>query len=59
MVARESQEGQRVVTELSHEPPDRNLARLKRLKELSMPHRHAVELSDIHPDNLSKILLST
>jgi hypothetical protein len=47
------------VTQLSHEPPDRILGRLGRQKELSMPARHAVELRDIHPDNLKKIFLST
>ena len=47
------------MTQLSHEPPDRILSRLDRLKQLSMPTRHAVELRDIHPDNLAKIFLST
>jgi uncharacterized protein len=59
MVARESIPAQQVVTELSRESPDRTLGRLKRLKELTMPARHAVELRDIHPDNLKKIFLST
>ena len=59
MVAKESLPAQDVVTQLSHEPPDRILGRLGRLKELSMPARHAVELRDIHPDNLKKIFLST
>ncbi|MBN1631564.1 MAG: DUF763 domain-containing protein [Thermoleophilia bacterium] len=59
LVARESLPAQDVVTELSHEPPDRILGRLDRLKHLSMPTRHAVELRDIHPDNLAKIFLST
>ncbi|MCL5736169.1 MAG: DUF763 domain-containing protein [Actinobacteria bacterium] len=59
MVARESLEAQHVVTQLSHEPPDRTINRLRRLKELSMPARHAVELRDIKPENLAKIFLST
>jgi len=59
MVAKESLPAQDVVTQLSHEPPDRILRRLDRLKQLSMPTRHAVELRDIHPDNLKKIFLST
>ena len=59
LVAKESLPAQDVVTQLSHQPPDRTLSRLQRLKELSMPARHAVELRDIHPDNLKKIFLST
>ena len=59
MVARESLAAQDAVTQLSHEPPDRILSRLGRLKRLSMPTRHAVELQDIRPDNLRKIFLST
>ncbi len=59
MVARESLPAQDVVTQLSHEPPDRTIGRLNHLKHLSLPARHAVELRDIRPDNLKKIFLST
>jgi len=59
MVAKESLPAQDVVTQLSHDPPDRTLGHLDRLKELSMPAHHAVELRDIRPDNLKKIFLST
>jgi len=59
MVAKQSLPAQDVVTQLSHEPPDRIAGRLDRLKHLSMPTRHAVELRDIHPDNLTKIFVST
>ena len=59
LVARESILAQGVITELAQERPDRTLARLVRLKELVMPTRHAVELRDIHPENLSKIFLTT
>jgi uncharacterized protein len=59
MVTKESLPAQDIVTQLSHEPPDRILNRLDRLKQLSMPTRHAVELQDIHPGNLKKIFLST
>ena len=47
------------MTELSHEPPDRVVAHLDRLKSLAMPRRHAVELSDIRPENLKKAFVST
>jgi len=59
MVAKESVPAQSVVTQLSHEPPDLTLSRLHRLKQLTMPARHAVELRDIRPDNLAKTFLST
>ena len=50
---------QRIITELSHEAPDRTVGRLNRLKTLNMPRRHAVELRDINPENLQKAFLST
>jgi hypothetical protein len=59
MVAKQSLPARDVVTQLSHEPPDRMAGRLDRLKHLAMPARHAVELRDIHPDNLTKIFVST
>ena len=59
LVARESSKAQRVITELSHEAPDRTVAQLKRLKALVMPRRHEVDLRDINPENLQKIFLST
>jgi hypothetical protein len=59
LVARTSVPAQHAVTELSHEPPDRVIVQLDRLKTLSMPRRHAVELSDIRPENLKKAFVST
>lgn len=59
MVARESVPAQAVVAELACEAPEKTLGRLVRLKELSMPARHAVELQDIHPENLRKAFLCT
>jgi hypothetical protein len=59
LVARFSESAQTVVTGLSHEPPDRVVGCLNRLKTLSMPRRHAVELRDIRPENLGKAFLST
>jgi len=40
------------------ETPDKTLAELKRIKTLNMPSRHDIAISDLHPDSLSKILLS-
>ena len=59
LVAKTSVPAQHAVTEISHEPPERVLAQLDRLKTLSMPRRHAVELSDIRPENLKKAFVST
>ncbi len=59
LVARASGPAQQTVTELSHLPPDRVVAHLDRLKRLSMPRRHAVELRDIRPENLTKAFLAT
>jgi hypothetical protein len=59
LVAKTSVPAQQTITELSHEPPDKVVGQLKRLKSLSMPRRHAVELRDIHPDNLLKAFVST
>jgi hypothetical protein len=59
MVARASLPAQKTVTEVSRDPPDRVLKTLDRLKSLSLPRRHAVELRDIRPENLAKAFLST
>ena len=59
LVARTSVPAQHAITELSHQPPDRVLAHLGRLKSVVLPRRHAVELSDIRPENLAKVFLST
>ena len=41
------------------ETPEKTLAELKRLKTLNLPPRHQIGVNDLHPDSLSKILLST
>jgi uncharacterized protein len=58
LVAKTSLPAQRTLTQLSHESPDRVLGQLGRLKSLTLPRRHAVELCDIHPENLKKIFES-
>jgi hypothetical protein len=59
MVARPSIPAQKTVTEVSRDRPDRVAGCLGRLKDLVLPRRHAVELRDIRPENLSKAFLST
>ena len=40
------------------EKPEKNLAELKKIKTLSLPARHEIVARDLHPDSISKILLS-
>jgi hypothetical protein len=41
------------------EKPEKVLAELRRLKTLSLPARHQIVTDDLHPDSLSRIILST
>jgi hypothetical protein len=41
------------------ERPEKVITELKRLKTLSLPARHQISARDLHPDSLSKIILST
>ena len=41
------------------EKPEKNLAELKKIKTLSLPARHEIVARDLHPDSISRILLST
>lgn len=59
MVAAESRGARRLATELARERPEKLVREITRLKTLDMPRRHHVELGDIHPERLFKILLST
>jgi hypothetical protein len=59
MVASESGPARDTVTELViEEKPEKLLAELKRLKTLDLPPRHHLTMQDIHPDRLSKIIIS-
>ncbi len=62
MVSRSSREARSVAVELARERPEKlvkELTRLKAVPSLDMPARHHTLLSDIHPDRLYKIFLST
>jgi hypothetical protein len=41
------------------EKPEKILSELKRIKRLDLPARHYLSTDDLHPDSLSRILLST
>jgi len=59
LVASESEPVRTTVADIvTNEKPEVLLVDLKKLKTLDLPAHHPVGLSDIHPDSISKILLS-
>ena len=59
LVALESQSAQSMITDLSHERPEKLTGEIQRLQTLSLPAHHEVSLGDIHPKSIEKILLKT
>jgi hypothetical protein len=60
LVASESDPARTTITSIATmEKPEKTLAELKKLKTLDLPPRHQISINDLHPDSLSKILLST
>jgi hypothetical protein len=60
LVASESAPARNTVTEIAtDDKPESVLAELKRLKTLNLPARHYLSTDDLHPESLSRILLST
>lgn len=59
MVAEEADDSRKVSSSLACEKPEIIVRDLKHAAELSLPARHAVMLSDIHPDRLYRALLNT
>jgi len=60
LVASESDPARTTIADIATEQkPQDILADLKRLKTLSLPSHHPIGVQDLHPDSLSKILLST
>jgi hypothetical protein len=59
LVAGESAPARSTITEIANETkPEVLLADLKKLTTLTLPEHHPLTTADIHPDSLSKILLS-
>jgi len=59
LVASESDPARTTITGIATEgKPEKTLAELKSLKTLTLPSRHQIVVNDLHPDSLSKILLS-
>jgi len=60
LVATESEPARTTITDIAtDEKPPNVLAELKRLKTLDLPSRSYLTTHDLHPDSLSRILLST
>jgi hypothetical protein len=59
LTAGESQPARSTITAIAtEEPPEKVINELKKLKTLDLPARHRIFTSDLHPDSLSKIILS-
>ena len=59
LVASESDTARTTITEIATEQkPENTVADLKKLKTLTLPAHHYLSAADLHPDSLSKILLS-
>ena len=43
----------------AQDKPEKNLAELRKIKTLTLPSRHEIVTGDLHPESLSKILLTT
>lgn len=60
LVARESSDARHTIADIARQNnPDRIVSDLRRLRELQLPRRHAIEVADIHPDRLYKIFIKT
>jgi hypothetical protein len=59
LVAGESDPARTTIAAIaSEEKPEKTLADLRKLKTLTLPLRHEILVSDLHPDSISKIILS-
>ncbi len=59
LVAQESEPARNTIAEIaSEERPEKILSELKKLKTLNLPAHHYLSTEDLHPDSLSKIILS-
>jgi hypothetical protein len=48
-----------MITELSHEQPEKLITELQKLQTLSLPSHHEVTVGDLRPESIEKILLKT
>lgn len=59
LVAKKSENNRKISTILARQSPEKTIKTIKKLQEIKLPRRHRVLLSDINPQKLEKILLST
>jgi uncharacterized protein len=60
LVAAESDPARVLIPQIvNNEKPEKLLSDLKKLKTLNLPEHHYLSTADLHPDSLSKILIST
>ena len=60
LVASESDPARSTIADIATgEKPEKIVADLKRIKTLDLPSRHYLSTDDLHPDSLSRIILST
>jgi len=60
LVASESNPARTTIADIAtNEKPENLLTDLKKLKTLDLPPHHPIGVHDLHPDSLSKILIST
>jgi hypothetical protein len=60
LTASESQPARGTITSIAtEETPEKVISELKKLKTLTLPAHHLIYTKDLHPDSLSKIILST
>jgi hypothetical protein len=59
MVAKNSSDSRTVSSEVAKEKPERVVKQFKKLIQLEMPRRERIGESDIKPENLKKVLLTT
>lgn len=59
LVASESEPARKVVTELSCEKPEKLVKELNKIQTLNLPGRHPVDVSDLHPGSVYRVLLKT
>jgi hypothetical protein len=57
LVAGAGEGNRRVSAELAREGPGPVIRELRRMRELAMPHRHAVRVDDLDPGRIERILL--
>ncbi len=59
LVAREADGLRRAIPEVAREPPERLVSELSRLQALTLPRRHALLVSDLDPQRLRTVFLSS